>query len=150
MTIPRRGLDAMKKERTTRTLATLAVIAFSLPLGACTSSQLGAVRPLDNQASGGALITVENHNTATMRIYIVRETSRIPLGPVETLERRTFTVPTSILGHTGVVRLQADPIGSAHVYNSRPIPAGPGDRVTWRIAHSPALSTHSVQRISGR
>lgn len=131
-------------------LMRLAVIAFSLPLGACTSSQLGAVRPLDKQASGGALITVENHNTASMRIYILRATSRIPLGSVETLERRTFTVPTSILGPTGVLRLQADPLGSSRVYNSRPIPAGVGDRVTWRIAHSPTLSTHSVQRISGR
>lgn len=138
------------RSRTIRDRTRLAVLIFSLPLGACTSSQLGAVRPLDNQASGGALITVENHNTETMRIYVVRETSRIPLGPVETLERRTFTVPTSILGHTGVLRLQADPLGSARVYTSRPIPAGPGDQVTWRIAHSPTLSTHSVQRISGR
>lgn len=130
-------------------LAVLLTIS-TLPLGACMSSQLGAARPLDNPpAPGGALVTVENRHVQSMRVYLVRGATPIPLGSVDTLERRTFAVPTSVLGHSGTLRLMADPLGAADTFVSPTIQAAPGDHVEWSLAPSLRLSTFSVRRVAG-
>ena len=123
------------------------IALMSFPLSACTSSHLGAVRPGGQAAPAGALITVENHNTSAMRVYLLRGTTRVPLGSVDTLERRTFAVPTSVLGHSGMVRLLADPLGSRETFGTEDIAAGPGDLLTWKLAPFLSYSSFTVRRI---
>jgi len=123
----------------------LALSLASLPLGACASSQLGANSPLDKSAPGGALVTVENLNPQAMRVYLLRGATPIPLGSVETLERRTFIVPTAVLGRTGQLRLMADPLGSRAAYTSDWIQASPGDLVEWKLTANLKLSAFSVR-----
>lgn len=130
--------------RITRT-ALAAAVFLSLPLGACTSSQLGAHKPLDKPTPGGALITVTNGHVQDMRVYLIRGSTPIPLGSVSTLERRTFAVPTSQLGHTGTVRLMVDPLGSRQTFTSDWIPAVAGDHVEWSLAPNLKLSRVSVR-----
>jgi len=129
----------------------LAVMLFSsLPLGACTSSQLGAYKPLDSPTPGGALITVENHHVLDMRVYLIRGSTPIPLGSVGTLERRTFVVPSSEFGHNGAVRLMADPLGSTQTFTSELVSAVPGDHVQWTLESNLKLSRLSVRSAMAR
>ena len=125
-----------------RLLALLVILGF--PLGACSSSQSGAYKPLDGQAPGGAVLTVTNGHVQDMRIYLLRGATRIPLGSVSSAEHRTFALPTSMIGHMGEIRLMADPLGDRSTYESGVIPVGPGDRVEWRLAPSLSLSSYWV------
>lgn len=122
------------------------LLVLSFPLGACTSSQLRAPGPLDKQAPGGLLLTVVNHHTSDIRVHVMRGASSFPLGSLSTLERRTFVVPNSLMGHSGELRLMADPLGGRETRVSPIISAGPGDHVNWRIALHPNASTLVVRR----
>lgn len=124
----------------------LVLLATSLPLGACMSSQLGANVPSSDVATPrGILLTVENQHPQDIRVYLIRGETPIPLGSVRTLERRTFAVSTAILGHSGAVRLIADPLGSTQRHASVPIPAAAGDRVEWRLESNLKLSSFTVR-----
>lgn len=92
---------------------------------------------------------MENRHVQDMRVYLIRGYTPIPLGSVGTLERRTFTLPTSMIGHGGTIQLMADPLGSRRTYTSDPIHAVPGDHVRWTLAPSLALSSFSVRRVVG-
>jgi hypothetical protein len=127
---------------TTLTLSTLL-------LWACASSQLEAHGPSDAPVPGGALVTVENQHVQDMRIYLVRGSVPIALGSVGTMEQRTFAVPTVVLGHSGTIRLMADPLGSRATFTSDYIPATPGDHVRWTLAPRLGLSHFSVRRVVG-
>jgi hypothetical protein len=85
-----------------------------------------------------------------MRVYLLRGATQMPLGSVGTLEKRTFAVPSSMVGHDGTVRLVADPMGSRQTYVSDYIQAALGDRVTWSLAPNLKLSQYSVRRVMGR
>ncbi len=132
-----------------RLAASLLVTTTTLPLGACMSSRSGADGPPDRPAPRGALITVQNQHVQSMRVYLLRGGTSILLGSVDTLERRTFVVSTSMLGHSGTVRLAVHPLGSVGAFTSPLIPAAPGDLVEWRIAPSLKLSTFTVRRVAG-
>jgi len=84
-----------------------------------------------------------------MRIYLIRGSAPIALGSVGTMEQRTFALPTAVLGHSGTIRLMADPLGSRATFTSDYIPAAPGDHVRWILAPSLTLSRISVRRVAG-
>ena len=100
---------------------------------------------MDGGDPGGVLLTVTNSHVQDMRIYLLRGTTRIPLGSVSTGERRTFTLPTAMIGHGGAIRLGADPLGDRHMHESEVIPVGLGDQVEWRLAPSLSLSSFWVR-----
>lgn len=117
-----------------------------LPLGACSSSHLGAKALLDNAvAPGGIPITVDNANYHDMRIYALLGSTAYPLGTVRSAETRTFVVPGPILGVSGAVQLRAELLGSRESFTSPWISAGPDDRVEWRLASAIKLSTFAVR-----
>lgn len=126
------------------------VAALTLSLWACTSSsQLWAGRPGDAPAPRGALLTVENQHVQDMRVYLIRGSTPIALGSVGTMERRTFALPTAVLGNSGSIRLMADPLGSRGTFTSDYIPAIAGDHVRWTLAPSLALSRFTVRHVVG-
>lgn len=133
-----------------RLFAVALLSASCIPPGACSSSQLGPFGALDTQAPGGLLVTVANQHPSDMRVYLVRGSSEMPLGSLGTLERRTFVLPTAVVGHAGTIRLMADPLGARQVIVSPLIAAGPGDHVEWRIATHPQNSTFSVRSVHPR
>jgi hypothetical protein len=65
------------------------------------------------------------------------------------MERRTFPLPTAMIGHAGTIRLMADPLGSRGTFISDFIPASPGDHVRWTLAPSLTLSRFTVRRAVG-
>jgi hypothetical protein len=99
---------------------------------------------------GGALLTIENHHVQDIRVYLIRASTPIPLGSVGTMERRTFAVPTSQLGHRGTIRLMADPLGSTQTFTSDWVPAAPGDHVEWTLQANLKLSRVSVRSAMAR
>jgi hypothetical protein len=101
-------------------------------------------------APRGALITVSNDHVQDVRVYFVREGMRIPLGSLTTGERRSFGVPSSILGAAGRFRLQVDLLGDARTFTSEWIPAAKGDHVEWFVGHSLPLSHFTVRPLIPR
>lgn len=139
----------MRHDRVVRLARAPAATLSTILLCACTHLQPGTSEPLRDPTPGGALLTVENRHVQDMRVYLIRGSTPIPLGSVGTLERRTFTLSTALLGHDGTMRLMADPLGSRATYVSGVIPATPGDHVRWILAPSLALSSFSVRRLAG-
>lgn len=124
----------------------IAMAALLLPLGACSSSHLGAHALLDAPATPrGISVSVSNENYYDMRVYAVVGTTLYPVGSVRSAETRTFSVPTPIFGGSSEVRLRAVPLGSQDSYTSEWIAAGPGDRVEWKLASILKLSTFQVR-----
>lgn len=134
----------MCHDRIVRLAGAAALMLSTLPLWACTSGTRG---PLDPPRPGGAVLTVENQHVMDMRVYLVRGYTPIALGSVGTMERRTFALPTSMLGHGGTIRLMADPLGSRGTFTSDFIQASPGDHVRWILAPSLSLSRFSVRHV---
>lgn len=134
----------------TRRFAALRLLGLALtvfPLGACTSSQLGASASLDNKAlPRGILLTVENRNALDARLYLVRPGARLRLGTVGSHERRTFTVPAAYVGGQGAVMLQSELLASRERHTTQPVTAVAGDRLEWVIGHRLAYSRVSLRR----
>lgn len=125
----------------------LVLVMAVFPLGACTSSQLGASASLDKSASPrGILLTVENRNAADARVYLLRPGLRVRLGTVGSHDRRTFAVPTAYLGGAGEVGLQTELMASRERRTMQPVTAVAGDRLEWVIAHRLPYSLVSVHR----
>lgn len=119
---------------------------FTLPLGACASSQLGASAPDVLAAPRGALVSVQNRHVMDVRVYLVRPGARVRLGALGTMERRDFAVPSELLGLGGGFQLEAVPLGSTRSHMSEWISAVAGDRVEWTVAHRLRLSSVVVRR----
>lgn len=126
------------------------VLAMVLPLGACTFSRPGASASVDAAAvPRGALVTVSNAHVQDVRVYLVRDGLRYPLGTLGTGERRSFAVPTSVLGHGGRLRLQADLVGDRRRFTSEWIEATRGDHVEWFVQPRLQLSHFRVRPLAG-
>jgi hypothetical protein len=91
------------------------------------------------------MVEVYNDHVMDMRVYLVRGGTPIPLGSVGSAERRVFRISSAELGHTGYIRLMADPLGSRETYTSDVIQVVAGQRVEWRLAHALALSSVTVR-----
>ena len=100
-------------------------------------------------APRGALVTVSNGHVQDVRVYLVREGLRYPLGSLTTGEHRSFGIPTAVLGAGGRFRLQVDLLGDARTYTSEWIPAAKGDHVEWFVGHSLPLSRFTVRHLPG-
>ncbi len=123
----------------------LFTLLMLLPASACSSLRPALEAAPPDRIRHHARVTVQNQHVQDMRVYLVRGTTSVPMGFVATLETRTFRVPASLLGHSGTVRLMADPLGSARTFTSPAIPAGPGDQVLWTLAPNLRLSTFTVR-----
>lgn len=129
----------------------LTLILLILPLGACTSSRPGAEAPVDvASAPRGALVTVTNGHVQDVRVYVVRDGLQYALGSLTTGQRRSFGVPSSILGHGGRIRLRVDLLGDARTFTSTWIPATTGDHVEWSVGPRLSLSHFTVRPLHRR
>lgn len=87
-----------------------------------------------------AVISVRNHNCANAVAYLMRAGTRIRLGDVRSLGRRTFRVPLWRLGHTGV-RVQVELLASRENYFTDEIRMDPGQRLDVRVEQELRLSS---------
>lgn len=130
--------------RSRRFLA-LALMLATAGLGACRAGAYTDGVSSRAPAPGSAFVTVKNQNPRRISVYLLRGSTPVRLGSVDTLEMRTFTVPASMIGPMGAVRLTAEPLGSRTTYASDVIQAGAGDWIEWTLAPSLKLSTVIVR-----
>ena len=90
---------------------------------------------------------MSNGHVQDVRVYLIRDGLRYPLGSLTTGQRRSFGVPTAVLGHGGRFRLRVDLLGDARTFTSTWIDAMPGDHVEWFVGPRLQLSHHRVQPI---
>jgi hypothetical protein len=108
--------------------ATLCVILICAPLHGCAPrSVLTAVE------SPGIRLIIENREFADMLVYLAREGAHLPIGTVEGLRTRTFTVGTAMLTADGSLCLLATTRAGTETLQSPVVLAEPGQEVSWRI-----------------
>lgn len=126
-----------------KSLTTIVVGALLLLTSGCIhrepEPQTGPLSPAASPTS----VEVTNNNWLDMVVYASRAGFRVRLGTVTSLERETFSMP-STMETGGEVRLIASPIGLNAVYRSDPISVSPGQRVAFTIENQVGISTIAV------
>lgn len=115
-----------------RFLAPALLLAALLPVTA--SAQTTQPEPAGEDAAAlvgdETTLTVKNQNWLDMRVFMVRNGARVPLGTVTSMTERTFAVPEAALGGGGFgARVVADPIGSRRAWVSETLSFFPGDQM---------------------
>ena len=85
-------------------------------------------------------ITIENGHPQDMRVFMFRNGTRIPLGRVGGLDRRTRELPRAALVPGGSVRFTAEPIPSGPPHQSSEVLLNPGQRVVFNLKTNRKLS----------
>lgn len=80
-------------------------------------------------------VTVRNQRPIDFNVYVGSATHRIRLGTVPGMSQRTFTIPAHLVsGGQGMLRFQADPIGSQNVLSTaEDLMVRQGDQVSLSI-----------------
>jgi hypothetical protein len=80
-------------------------------------------------------VLVRNQRPVDFNVYVGTGTHRIRLGMVPGMSDRTFTIPAHLLANgQGLLRFQADPIGSQNVLSTaEELMVREGDEVSLRI-----------------
>jgi len=128
------------------------LLAALLPAGL--QGQTTPTEPVEAPVATGVpdhtTLTVQNHNWLDMRVYMVRNGSRVPLGYVTSMNERTFVVPESALGAGGQgARVVVDPVGSRHGWASEALNFVPGDHLEARIQNHLAVSYVTFRDVRG-
>jgi len=92
-----------------------------------------------------ARVEVRNNNWSSMRVYVMRGTTRFRLGTVTSMNTEVFRLPRSFAGASGDIRLIADPIGSRETHITQSVNLGPGRLLSFQIENHLAISTVSVR-----
>lgn len=104
------------------TLKNLAAVAIAtLTIAACGPALAGNADGVDRPRRETAVVTVENQNWSDMVVYVTQGGMRMRLGMVTSMRSATFRLPAMFLGHSGDIRLVADPIGSSEYFVSEVI-----------------------------
>jgi hypothetical protein len=117
-------------------------LALGLSTAACaptTTAGAGFVQP-GRQTS----VEVTNHNWQQVVVYLEAGGMRHRLGTVNTGRTESFHLPASAHVGAGSVRLIADPIGSAQVYTTEPIPVRRGQAVEFTVENHLPISSYAV------
>lgn len=116
-----------------RQLAAPLLLAVGLAACAGSENEDDIVRPVH--------IEVENRNTATMRIVILRSSTRSRLGLVTSMSTDTFRVPDH-LASRAQFRLGAEPVGGFEGHVTEELTFRPGDWIRYVI--NPQIATSNV------
>ena len=123
-------------------LALLAVAATTLLSSACSNATYPTRESARNNAATQVLVA--NHNWMDMTVYAVRDNNRVRLGTVTSQTVDRFQMPRGFDLGSGMLRLEADPIGSSDTFTSEPISVQMGSVVNWTIENHIALSSYYI------
>lgn len=116
-----------------RQLAAPLLLAVGLAACAGSENEDDIVRPVH--------IEVDNQNTATMRIVILRNSTRTRLGLVTSMSTDTFRVPNH-LASRAQFRLAAEPVGGFESHATEELTVRAGDWLHYVI--NPQIATSYV------
>jgi hypothetical protein len=128
------------------------LLAALLPAGlqGQTATPEPAEAPVAASVSDHTTLTVKNYNWLDMRVYMVRNGARVPLGYVTSMAERTFVVPEAALGAGGQgARVVVDPVGSRYGWASEALNFVPGDHLEARIQNHLAVSYVTFRDVRG-
>lgn len=109
-------------------------ILFSL--NGCSSVGYGlrAGQPVASPAHPGSVtVYVSNDHSADVRVYLVRESTRIKIGTVGSNSARRFVITSAEAGTSGMLQLLAEALGSRAVAAPEALDIVPGDEVDFHI-----------------
>jgi hypothetical protein len=79
------------------------------------------------------MLEVLNHTWLDMAIYVVNGSQRFRVMTVVATNAASVVLPRHLLGHSGEIRLQADPVGDGRRFTSERVLAYPGSTITWTL-----------------
>lgn len=123
--------------------AVVAVAAMVVAGSAC--APRSALRLPESRNAKSVWVRVTNHNWQDLRVYFLRNGSRLRLGLVTTNQTETFRLPLNAEVESGGVRLLVVPIGANWSYETDPILVQRGETLAWTIQQNPVLSAPFVR-----
>lgn len=85
--------------------------------------------PFGTSRSPDVTLSVVNRNVENVRVYMLRETVRIPLGTVDALGSRVFKISSTKLGVRRVLWLKMETAASYASITMLPVDVEPGQQV---------------------
>lgn len=124
----------MRTRRTFRgATATVSAVILVGTLAGCSTSAGFRHHHFRFAESGDLTLSVVNGNVEDVRVYIMREEMRIPLGTVEGLGSRVFKISETKLGVRMVLRLAMETASSRTGITMIPVDVEPGQQIEARL-----------------
>lgn len=115
-----------------------AFVAFGAVLLACGHHPVSGVAPEQ------FAIVVVNHHWLDVRVYVVRDGQRTPVGTVTATSTEQFDVSTRLLGSQRQISLMGEAVGSAEVVQTEVITVQVGQYVEWTLENTLRRSSVAV------
>jgi len=113
--------------------ATLLWTSIVLSLGGCAATSTYRHAGFVGSRGTGLTLSVVNRNIEDVRVYILRETTTMPIGTVRAMNSRAFKIPKARLGCSSVLRLAVVTTPSHSRHNLAPLEYNLGQTVEARI-----------------
>jgi hypothetical protein len=144
----------MSRKPIIRTVGVVSVLLGALGTAGC-ATRTARYAPLFNEPLEGAALRVENHSFKAAHVYLIwNNTLRIPLGPVEPMDSRTWTLPPRRIAdgpglRNASFRLEARFHPTRDVFTSPVRLLADGREWSWQLENIMAFSTLVVRRTRG-
>jgi hypothetical protein len=89
-------------------------------------------------------IVVVNHHWLDVRVYVVHDGQRTPIGSVTATATEQFDVSTRLLGSQRQISLMGEAVGSAEVVSTELITVQVGQYVEWTLENALRRSSVAV------
>lgn len=103
-------------DRLSQRLLTVGCAALCVGLSACSAAgyQAGARQAVNADAVpiGAVVVWVSNNHDVDVRVFLLRGSTRIPIGSVGSFSARRFVIPPAQVGSSGVLQLVAEAFAS--------------------------------------
>lgn len=128
----------MKSVRWPEGLLSAACLSFCLSLSGCSAvgygSKLG--RATGGAPAGSVTLHVSNDHAEDVRVYLLRGSTRIPVGTVGSFSVRRFVIPSAQVGSSGVLQLIAEALASRAMAAPEALDIEPGDEVDFQVENN--------------
>ena len=119
--------------------------AIMMIVGGCaTSGWTETSRKTAPRADGAITLEVDNHNSSDVIVYLVRYGTRVRLGEVRSMSRRTIRLPRSYTTGSEPLQVMLRPLGSRQGFALDPISVRPGERVALTVQNHLQISSFWV------
>ena len=127
--------------RTTSPLGTALIVFVTATIAGC--AHQGELTNQYESARQPTVISIDNFNWLSVKIYILRGNSRFRIGTVEGLSRKNLRVPEALVWG-GTTNLLVGAIGSNASHATGQFHVPDGGRVEWLIRGELALSSITI------